>query len=200
MKRRACWFLALQTGSRDVECHFAGGQIAWAGEWGGAVPTRYSWAHLWTHNVGSGTKSLDRGWTLSYSGVIIHKERRWAGVVIPPSPRWALRSPHCGCKSQEGRFWLLFVRMHQIVDSATSGPCHWSCLWFLWGHISAFLYLSIILLFHLCSNPHLWSWILGSDWKNDPEYKWMKRVTFGARLGSALEIGWGARPFRGNLE
>jgi len=39
-----------------------------------------------THIVGSGTKLLEKGWTLSYSGVA-HSERRQAGVGILTNTR-----------------------------------------------------------------------------------------------------------------
>jgi len=39
-----------------------------------------------THNMGSGTKLLEKGWTLSFSGVA-QGERRRAGVGILTSPR-----------------------------------------------------------------------------------------------------------------
>ena len=44
------------------------------------------------------------------------------------------------------------------------------------------------LLIHLCSNPHLWSWDLGSDWKNEvvDESGWNQ---------FPLEGGW-AQPYR----
>ena len=38
-----------------------------------------------THSVGPETKLLERGWTLSYSGVA-HEERHQAGVEILTSP------------------------------------------------------------------------------------------------------------------
>ncbi|KAK3529991.1 hypothetical protein QTP86_009376 [Hemibagrus guttatus] len=39
-----------------------------------------------THNLGSGTQLLERGWTLFYSGVP-HSERRWAGVGLLIAPQ-----------------------------------------------------------------------------------------------------------------
>ena len=39
------WFPASQTGSWDMECHFPGKERIWAGVWGGAIPTTYSWTH-----------------------------------------------------------------------------------------------------------------------------------------------------------
>ena len=38
-----------------------------------------------THSLGSGTQILERGWTLSYSGVA-RSERRRAGVGLPIAP------------------------------------------------------------------------------------------------------------------
>jgi len=69
-----CGSPATPTGSRDVERHLAGGEGARAGTGGGAVPTR------------SGTKLLEKSWTLSFSGVA-QGVRRQAGVGILTSPR-----------------------------------------------------------------------------------------------------------------
>ena len=40
-----------------------------------------------TRSVGSGTNLLERGWTLSYSG-IAQGERRWAGVGLLRAPQF----------------------------------------------------------------------------------------------------------------
>ena len=55
---------AKQTGSRDVECHLAGGERAWAGVWGGAVPTRYSWTQFHSQRWLWNCKLVEKGWTL----------------------------------------------------------------------------------------------------------------------------------------
>ena len=59
-----------------------------------------------THSTGSGTKLLERGWTLSFSGVA-QGVRCQAGVGILPSPRLSAAVlqflPPCDCKSLGGR-------------------------------------------------------------------------------------------------
>jgi len=76
----ACGSPALPTGSRDVEHQLAGREGAGAGAGGGAVPTRYGWAHLhvqhrfWILTPGEGAG-------LSFSRVAQGVRRR-AGVGI----------------------------------------------------------------------------------------------------------------------
>ncbi len=77
--------LDTETGFRDVECHLAGGEGAWAGAGGWEVPTRNSRHHLhaqpglWNHTP------RERGWTLFYSGVAIYERRRTGvGLLIAP--------------------------------------------------------------------------------------------------------------------
>lgn len=59
----ACQSPVSQTGFWYVECHLCGGKGAGAGVGGGAVPTRYSWAHLhaqhwfWNQTPGEGLDS-----------------------------------------------------------------------------------------------------------------------------------------------
>jgi len=75
----ACGSPASPTGSRDVERHPTGGEGAGAGA--GDMVGLTS-----THSTGSGTKLLERGWTLSSSGVA-QGVRPQAGVGILTSPR-----------------------------------------------------------------------------------------------------------------
>ena len=56
------------------------------GSGGGPRQPRPDRQRLTTHSVGSGSKLLDRGWTLFFSGVA-KGARRWAGVGILTSPR-----------------------------------------------------------------------------------------------------------------
>ena len=75
----------MQTGFRDVECHLAGRkepELVCEVE-------RYQLVIVGltsTNSIGSGTKLLEKGWTLSYSGVA-HEERCRAGVEILTRPR-----------------------------------------------------------------------------------------------------------------
>jgi len=70
----------LQCGSRDVECHFAGRERVCADE---VERNQLDIVGLTsTHSVGSGTKLLERAWTLSYFGVAPGERRRTSGGLF----------------------------------------------------------------------------------------------------------------------
>lgn len=63
-----------------MDYHFSGVEGTRASAGGGAVSTRYIWAHLYTS---SGTKLLERRWTLSF----LQGERCLTDVGILTSPQ-----------------------------------------------------------------------------------------------------------------
>ncbi len=113
----------LAPGSWDVECYLAGGEGAVVGAGGEKVPTRYGWVAS-MHSTGSGTKLLERGWTLSFSGVTWC--RLGGGILTSPRLSTAMlefsplneRVAFIVTRVAGGRA-LLFVLMHRIAAQNT---------------------------------------------------------------------------------
>jgi len=85
-----------------------------------------------THSAGSGTKLLEMGWTLFFSGVS-QAERRRAGVGILTSPRVSAAvlefAPENERVAGSKALTVFFVLMHQTVQSIRPSWSRWEGSW-----------------------------------------------------------------------